>query len=168
MAQQCGGFPVSESNWPNCEKKQLQRLGEHTILSGLSHQDTTSLMRLWHPAQACVMHWTRHSRKQTNLVSKNSDGTRGGNLLFSKPRRGQVRGDTQDAHGGHRAKKLAPERHWEHVRMSAADFHPGADAVEGRADEDDLPDAPGVQEPEDGQDQGHVREEVDGGQPVDG
>lgn len=52
--------------------------------------------------------------------------------------------------------------------MSTTDFHPGTDAVEGRSNEDHLPNASGVQEPEDKQDQGRVREEVDGGQPVDG
>lgn len=105
---------------------------------------------------------------QTNLVSQNSDGTCGGNLFLSKPHRGQVRRNTKNKHCGYWAHKLAKEGDREHTGACAADFYPSANAVEGWPDEDNIPDAPVVQKPQDGQDQGDVSEQVDHGQPVDG
>lgn len=105
---------------------------------------------------------------QTNLVSQNSNGTCSGNLFLSKPHRGKVRRNTENKHCGYWAHKLAKEGDREHIGARTADFYPSANAVKGWSDEDNIPDAPVVQKPQDGQDQRDVSEQVDHGQPVDG
>lgn len=79
-----------------------------------------------------------------------------------------MRRHPQDERGGSRGHELPEDSGWKHVRSRAACSDPGADAVAGRADEDHLPDAPALQQPQDGEDQRGVGEQVDVGEPVQG
>lgn len=105
---------------------------------------------------------------QTNLVPKNSYGTRSGNLFISKPHWGKVRRDTEDKHGSYWAHELAEKGDWEHIGTGATNFYPSTNAVKGWPNEDNVPDSPVVQEPQDGQNKWDVSEQVDHGQPVNG
>lgn len=98
---------------------------------------------------------------QTNLISKNPDGASSWNLVLSKPYWGKVRRNTKNKHCGYWAHKLSKEGHWEHIWTGTANFYPGTDAVEGWPDKDNIPDSPVVQEPKNGQNKGHVSEQVD-------
>lgn len=105
-------------------------------------------------------------RVHTNLVSQNSYGASGGNFFLSKPHRGKVWRNTEDKHCGYWAHKLAKKGHWESIWTGTTDFYPSANAVKGWPDEDNIPDAPVVQEPEDGQNKWNVSEQINHGQPI--
>lgn len=149
--------PLLTGAWKNSTLAVLQLNGEPfqpkvNSISGFSHRDTLA------ESEAAL--------SPTHLVSQNSYGTGGRNLLLPKPHRGEVRRDPQHEHGGYRGHELPEDSDREHVRRRAADFYPSADAVKGCADEDDIPGAPAVQQPQDGEDHRDVGEQVDQGEPV--
>lgn len=102
------------------------------------------------------------------LVPKDSNGAGGGDLTGAEPDRGDARGHAQDEDLGQGADDLPQDGDGEEVRLQAAQLHPGAQGVEGRAGQGDEAQAPLVQQPGDGEEQRDVGDHVAHGEPVDG
>lgn len=102
------------------------------------------------------------------LVPEDSDGAGGGHLAGAEPDRGDARGHAQDKDLRQGADHLPQHGDRKELRPQAAQLHPGAQRVEGRAQQGNEAQSLLVQQPGHGEEQRDVDEHVAHGQPVDG